>query len=42
MSRENKEDYFTKRRIRKGVETTFSMITAKLDKVIKAAPLLAF
>ena len=36
MQRENTEDYFTKRRIRKGVETAFSMITTKFGKVIKA------
>lgn len=42
MKRENTEDYFTKRRIRKGVETAFSMITAKFGKVIKATTIGGF
>lgn len=42
MQRENTEDYFTKRRIRKGVETAFSMITAKFGKVIKATTIGGF
>ena len=42
MQQENKEDYFTKRRIRKGVETAFSMITAKFGKVIKATTIGGF
>ena len=32
MKRENIEDYCIKRRIRKGVETAFSMITAKFHR----------
>ena len=36
MQKENKKDYLIKRRIRKGVETAFSTITAKFGKVIKA------
>ena len=42
MQQENKEEYFTKRRIRKGVETAFSMITAKFGKVIKATTIGGF
>ena len=42
MSKVNKEDYFIKRRIRKGVETAFSMITAKFGKVIKATTIGGF
>lgn len=42
MQRENTEDYFIKRRIRKGVETAFSIITAKFGKVIKATTIGGF
>ena len=42
MQKENKEDYLIKRRIRKGVETAFSMITAKFGKVIKATSIGGF
>lgn len=35
-------DYFIKRKIRKGVETAFSMITAKFGKVIKATSIGGF
>ena len=42
MQKENTDDYFTKRRIRKGVETAFSMITAKFGKVIKATTIGGF
>ena len=42
MSKVNKEDYFIKRRIRKGVETASSMITAKFGKVIKATTIGGF
>ncbi len=42
MAKENMGDYFTKRRIRKGVETAFSMITAKFGKVIKATSIGGF
>ena len=35
-------DYFVKRRIRKGVETAFSVITAKFGKVIKATSIGGF
>lgn len=42
MQKENTEDYFTKRKIRKGVETAFSMITAKFGKVIKATTIDGF
>ncbi|DAB35654.1 MAG TPA: IS982 family transposase [Sulfurospirillum cavolei] len=40
--RENTKDYYAKRRIRKGVETAFSMITAKFGKVIKATSIGGF
>ncbi|WP_156920215.1 hypothetical protein [Lebetimonas sp. JS032] len=30
------KEYFIKRKIRKGIETAFSIITAKFGKVIKA------
>lgn len=36
------KDYFIKRKIRKGVETAFSMITAKFGKVIKATSIGGF
>lgn len=42
MQKENKKDYLIKRRIRKGVETAFSMITAKFGKVIKATSIGGF
>jgi len=42
MQKENINDYFTKRKIRKGVETVFSMITAKFGKVIKATTIGGF
>ncbi len=32
----NDDEYYLKRKIRKSVETAFSMITAKFGKVIKA------
>ena len=35
-------DYFIKRKIRKGVETTFSVITSKFGKVIKATSISGF
>jgi hypothetical protein len=35
-------DYYIKRRIRKGVETAFSVITAKFGKVIKATSIGGF
>lgn len=38
----NDPDYFTKRKIRKGVETVFSVITAKFGKVIKATSIGGF
>jgi len=39
---QNDDDYFIKRKIRKGVETAFSMITAKFGKVIKATSIGGF
>ena len=42
MQLENKGDYFTKRKIRNGVETTFSIITANFGKLIKAATISGF
>ena len=39
---QNDDNYFTKRKIRKGVETAFSMITAKFGKVIKATSIGGF
>ena len=41
-SMQNDDDYFIKRKIRKGVETAFSMITAKFGKVIKATSIGGF
>ena len=42
MQKENTEDYFAQRRIRKGVETAFSMITDTFGKVIKATTIGGF
>ena len=42
MAKEDFNDYCTKRKIRKGVETAFSMITAKFGKVIKATTIGGF
>ena len=39
---QNDDEYFTKRKIRKSVETAFSMITAKFGKVIKATSMKGF
>jgi hypothetical protein len=36
------KEYFLKRKIRKGVETAFSVITSKFGKVIKAISLKGF
>ena len=41
-SMQNDDDYFIKLKIRKGVETAFSMITAKFGKVIKATSIGGF
>jgi len=39
---QNDNEYLIKRKIRKSVETAFSMITAKFGKVIKATSMKGF